>query len=248
MTAKKKFRKGSHFQEMPRAYCSLMPLVAAGLISSGIAYARPPVTMPGGNELPRPAVDRPFVFSGRGSQTTDGNTMTINQSSHTLGLNWSSFNIGQNATVNFVQPDATSRVLNRIYDNNPSVIAGRLNANGQVYMINQNGILFSSTGQVNVGGLVASSLNASNDLLEKGLPGAKGSKLSFGWDGDNSKLLQGYGFVAVDAGAKITTAAGSKVVLLAPATVENLGLIEVCLLYTSPSPRDGLLSRMPSSA
>ena len=30
--------------------------------------------------------------------------------------------------------------------------------------------------------------------------------------------------------------------------LEVAGLIKFCLLYTSPSPRDGLLSRMPSSA
>ena len=36
-----------------------------------------------------------------------------------------------------------------------------------------------------------------------------------------------------------------------PAIVEFVdiaGLVKGCLLYTSPSPRDGLLSRMPSSA
>ena len=229
MTAKRKFRRGKHVYGVPHGYCSLVPLLAAGLLGSVQAQTTThngvTVTLPGANTLPSAAPN--FVYSGSGTQSVSGNTMTINQSSQTLGLNWNSFNIGQNATVNFVQPDGTSRVLNRIHDLNPSVIAGRLNANGQVYMLNSNGILFTGTAQVNVGGLLASSLNIGNELLEKGLPGVKGDKLVFNWDGDNSKLLQGYGFVAVDAGARIKTADGGKVILLAPASVQNLGLIEV---------------------
>lgn len=204
--------------------------VVLGLAAVGaggdMALAAPPAA----TALPVPSTAKPFVFAGAvtgGQPTTVGNTMTINTASRTLGLNWQSFNIGSSAKVEFVQPDATSRVLNRIWDNNPTQIMGQLKANGQVYMINQNGILFGAGSQVNVGGLVASSLNLSDamasKLLNYGLPTARGDSLEFAWDGD----LAGFnaGSVIVEAGAEIRSRFGGRVVLIAPKTVENRGLI-----------------------
>lgn len=174
---------------------------------------------------------RPFVFRGAvagGSAVTSGNTMTINQQTRTLGLNWDSFNISSDGKVIFNQPDATSRVLNRIWDNNPSEIYGQLQANGQVYLINQNGILFGAGSQVNVGGLVASALNMSetmlNKLLDNGLPTAAGESLEFAYDGATADFAKGT--IVVEATSTITTATGGRVVLIAPKTVENQGIID----------------------
>ena len=89
------------------------------------------------------------VVSGVGSVTQVGNTTTINQSSQNLSLNWQSFNVAANETVNFVQPSASAIAINRIYDTNGSQIMGRLNANGQVYLINPNGVLFGQGAQIN---------------------------------------------------------------------------------------------------
>lgn len=183
--------------------------------------------------LPVPSTEagRPFVFSGSvagGAPSVDGNTMTIRTSDRMLGLNWKSFDIASNYTVSFKQPDATSRVLNRIWQNDPSVIMGRLEANGQVYLINQNGILFGNGAQVNVGGLVASALNLSQPMLDRllnqGLPSNRGDSQSFAWDGNYDGFAAG--FVTVDSGARIASADGGRVVLLAPRTVENKGTIE----------------------
>lgn len=255
MTEKRKFSCQSMQRSLhgiPRACCSVLPLVAAGLIGGAHSQVQAQtvtvngvsVNTPAPTQLPQPSAN--FVFHGSGNQSVSGNTMTVNQASHTLGLNWDSFNIGRDATVSFVQPDGSSRVLNRIHDLNPSVIAGHLNANGQVYMFNSNGILFQGTAQVNVGGLLASSLSLSQNQLERllshGLPAQKGEQLSFVWAGDDAKLLQGYGFVAVDAGARITTADGGKVVLLAPATVENRGLIEVDKTGNSGAAAEAILA------
>ena len=105
------------------------------------------------------------VAAGVGAVTQSGNTTTINQTSQNLSLNWKSFNIAPTETVNFVQPSATAIAVNRIYDTNGSQILGRLNANGQVFLINPNGVLFGQGAQINVGGLVASTLDLNDASL-----------------------------------------------------------------------------------
>ena len=71
-------------------------------------------------------------------------------------LNWRSFNTSAGETVNFVQPSASAIAVNRILDTSGTQFFGRLQANGQVYLINPNGILFGASAQGNVGGPVAS--------------------------------------------------------------------------------------------
>jgi filamentous hemagglutinin family protein len=80
-----------------------------------------------------------------------------------MAANWQSFSIGAGHTVNFVQPSSSAVALNRVLGSDVSVIQGALNANGQVFLINPNGVLFTPTAQVNVGGIVASTLNLSNE-------------------------------------------------------------------------------------
>ena len=82
--------------------------------------------------------------------------MNVQQSTQRAAINWTNFSIGSNATVNFQQPNASAVVLNRVVGNEQSVINGALNANGQVFVLNSNGVLFGQGAQVNVGGLVAS--------------------------------------------------------------------------------------------
>lgn len=93
--------------------------------------------------------------------------MVINQSSNNLITNWDSFNIGEAASVEFVQPDASSAALNRVLDNNPSQILGSLSSNGQVFLVNPAGVFFGENAQVDVGGLVASTLDINDqDFLD----------------------------------------------------------------------------------
>ncbi|HTV52496.1 MAG TPA: YDG domain-containing protein [Steroidobacteraceae bacterium] len=101
------------------------------------------------------------VTAGQGLITQSGNTTTIEQQSQTLSLNWTSFNVGPQQTVIFEQPDAGALAINRINGAAASDILGHLDANGQVWLINPNGIIFGATAQVNVGGLVASTLGTS---------------------------------------------------------------------------------------
>ena len=105
------------------------------------------------------------VVSGAGSVARSGATTTINQASQNLSLNWKSFNIAPTETVNFVQPSASAIAVNRISDTNGTQILGRVNANGQVYLINPNGVLFGAGAQINVGALVASTLDLNDASL-----------------------------------------------------------------------------------
>jgi len=102
------------------------------------------------------------VVAGSGGITTSGNVLTVNQFSDKLTAQWDTFNIGAAAKVNFVQPSRSSIALNRVMSSDPSRIYGQLNANGQVFLVNAAGILFASGSSVNVGGLVASTLDISN--------------------------------------------------------------------------------------
>jgi filamentous hemagglutinin family protein len=103
------------------------------------------------------------ITSGAGQITQSSSATTIQQSSQTLSLNWQSFDVGSQETVNFLQPNANSVAINHILGPTASQIFGHLNANGQVWLINPNGVLFGSGAQVNVGGLVASSLDLVDD-------------------------------------------------------------------------------------
>jgi filamentous hemagglutinin family protein len=102
------------------------------------------------------------VTNGSASIAVNGSHMDVNQASQNASLNWQTFNIGENAQVDFHQPNASAVAVNRIADPNGSQIMGRLNANGQIYLINPNGVLFGQGSQVNVGGLVASTLDISD--------------------------------------------------------------------------------------
>ena len=86
-------------------------------------------------------------------------SVVINQSSQNAAINWQSFNVASGESVRFVQPNSNSVALNRVIGSDPSSILGTLSANGKVFLVNPNGILFGKGASVNVGGLVASSLN-----------------------------------------------------------------------------------------
>ena len=88
--------------------------------------------------------------------------MQINQSSQQAIINWQGFSIAEHESVNIQQPNANAALLNRVVGQDASSIQGKLNANGQVYLINPNGVLFSKTAQVDVGGLIAGTHAISN--------------------------------------------------------------------------------------
>ena len=97
------------------------------------------------------------------------NLMQINQTGMKTTIHWNSFDIGQGYTVRFNQPSSSAEAMNYIGGANPSVIQGTLSANGKVYLVNSNGILFDGSAQVNVNTLIASSLDISQSTFDNGI-------------------------------------------------------------------------------
>ena len=114
----------------------------------------------------------PQVVAGQASVNAAGANLTVTNSAGAV-LNWQSFSIGAKETTKFVQPNAQSAVLNRVVGINgavdPSVIAGQLQSNGKVFLINPQGIVFGAGSKVDVGGLVASTRDISNQDFQAGL-------------------------------------------------------------------------------
>ena len=92
----------------------------------------------------------------------NGPRMTVNQETSRAIVNYDGFGIGSGEGVQFVQPDSSAAILNRVTGPGSSAIAGQLSANGRVFLINPNGVLFTPSAQVDVGALVASALNMSD--------------------------------------------------------------------------------------
>ncbi|HSH95088.1 MAG TPA: filamentous hemagglutinin N-terminal domain-containing protein, partial [Roseimicrobium sp.] len=103
------------------------------------------------------------VISGDVAFVRDGSTLTITQTSQHAIINWQDFSISQGSLTQFIQNNANSASLNRVTSLTPSLIAGTLQANGRVILINPNGIAVSSSGIINTASFLASTLDVSND-------------------------------------------------------------------------------------
>jgi filamentous hemagglutinin family protein len=153
------------------------------------------------NELPQGA----SVGSGDVQISTLGNDMLITQGSDKAILNWGSFSVGSNNSVQFVQPDHSSAILNRVTGSTRSSIAGSITANGEVFLVNPNGIAITPTGTVRVdSGFVASTLGIKDDdfLSGNALFEGKGA----------SAEVRNDGLIAVPSG-KVGIGSGEQAVL-----------------------------------
>ncbi len=151
------------------------------------------------------------VTGGTGTITNpDGTTTNINQTSNVLSINWQDFSIQTGETVNFYQPGSTSVAINRVIGGVPSYLAGALNANGRVFILNSAGITFTGTSQVNVGALLATTAMTVN--------------------GDPSLVASysGTGYGAVINQGSISVSNGGFAILAAP-YVQNTGFIKADL-------------------
>jgi len=148
------------------------------------------------------------LVSGSGTiSQPDSQQMVIDQTSNKLAIDWQSFDIGAGKRVTFNQPGRDSIALNRVVGSDGSKIMGQLDANGRVFLINPNGVLFGSGASVNVGGLVASTLDISVEDFDKGQYRFKG-------DGSPAAVVN-QGSIRADGGA----------VALLGGTVSNQGVI-----------------------
>jgi filamentous hemagglutinin family protein len=108
------------------------------------------------------------VVAGSATIATSSSTTTINQSSQRAAINWQSFNVGSQQTVDFVQPSSSAVALNRVISASPSQIAGHIDANGQVILVNQSGVMFYQGALVNAAGLIVSAAGISTDNFMAG--------------------------------------------------------------------------------
>ncbi|MDR0548806.1 MAG: filamentous hemagglutinin N-terminal domain-containing protein [Deltaproteobacteria bacterium] len=134
-------------------------------------------------------------------------TTNIDQSTPKAVINWQGFSIGAKETVNFNQPSSKAMTLNRVVGNEKSLIEGALNANGKVFLLNSQGVLISQGASVNVGSLVASTLDIKDENFIKG---------DYAFEGSGSGQVINYG--------KIKAADGGYVALLGPKAI-NEGVI-----------------------
>ena len=107
------------------------------------------------------------IVSGAGSIEQSTQDMVIQQESQRLITNWQGFSIGSAESVQFIQPNSDAIALNRVIGVDPSIILGKLSANGQVFLSNPSGVVFGAGAVVDVHGLLATTLNISDaDFLK----------------------------------------------------------------------------------
>jgi filamentous hemagglutinin family protein len=221
----------SRSYRVARAVAAILALAQANAVRQAAVAAPPRLPVPCIANSCGPKAPQ-FVTYGNATAVQSGNSLTVNQTSTSAILNWQSFNIDAGASVQFNQPTSASVALNRIYQQNPSAIFGNLTANGQIYLVNPNGIVFGQGARVNAAGIIASSLGISDTNLKSGLLAPQilaGNQPALS-AGDNvvdpTPGADGTvkpGDITVQAGAQITTANGR--ILLAGSNVKNGGTL-----------------------
>lgn len=227
-----------------------LPAVPNGLAIGGLKVA-PGVPL---NLAAPTASENPALWTGAKlpQQTVSGNktTVMVEQTKSQALLTWETFNIGKETKLIFDQSaGGKSRAdwiaFNKVLDpsGKPSQILGSIEAPGQVYVINQNGIIFGGSSQVNVRSLVASTLPINENLINRGLLNNPGAQFLFSalpvpasekdpvaFTPEESLREDGrQGDVIVQEGARITSRVGADGnggrVMLVGANVSNSGTI-----------------------
>jgi len=183
---------------------SIFASVALSCVTTSMAMAAGPAA----NALPTGySVNSGNVAISSSSSATNA-AMTIKQSTDKASINWQSFSIGSGAAVSIQQNSASSVLLNRVVGNDPSQIFGKLTANGQVILINPNGVVFGKGGSVTASAFTASTFGMTDADFNK-------DKHNFTRNGSTAG-------VTVEEGATINT---TGYVALLGASVDNQGSI-----------------------
>ena len=182
------------------------------------------------------------VVAGEGVIEQIEKETRIQQASERLSIDWKSFDVNSDERVQFIQPTTSSIAINRILSNKGSLIHGRIDANGQVVLINPNGLIFTEGASVNAGGLIASALQMSDQDYLNGrftlnvLEGSEGRVINSGLlnaaTGGNISLIgqsvENKGLISANLGS-VNLAAGKEAVL----TFESNGLLGVKITQAS---------------
>lgn len=182
----------------------------------------------------------------------NASTTQINQTSNKAILDWQKFSIARGESVIFNQPGASSVALNRVLGGDPSQIFGTLKANGSVFLVNPAGVLFAPGANVNVGGLVGSTLSISNadfnagnyrfanggnagSVINQGNINANGGYVALlaPTVGNDGQIIANGGSVGLGAGNKVTLSFGSTGMVnvnvdaaAAAASINNKGVVQ----------------------
>ena len=148
-------------------------------------------------DLPRGGV----VSSGEATLSYSEEKLTIDQGSSKVSLNWESFGIGPGREVEFRQPSSSAIALNRVLGGSRSEIYGSLKSNGQVFLLNDRGVLFGRDSEVLVGGLLATTAELSDDDFNLG---------RYVFRGTGSSGLVSQGLIRVSEGGSLALV-GSRV-------------------------------------
>ncbi|WP_300555077.1 YDG domain-containing protein, partial [Limnohabitans sp. Rim8] len=245
-------------------------LLAWSLINAAAAAAFLTIPIVSGNAIAADVLPtQGNVVNGNATVNVNGRVMTVQQLSQVLGVNWQSFSIGAGNTVVFQQPNASSVAINRVIGNSRSEIFGSLQANGQVFLLNQNGVLFGKGSEVSVGGLLASTAadatknangqwvlsgGSSNGVINQGnIKAADGGYvvLAGGKAINEGNITATQGAVALAAGGGFTLSLDNASLLAIKvdeatlnALAENKGLIQADggAVYLTSKGRDSLLN------
>lgn len=179
------------------------------------------------------------------SITSNGTLTTVTTNVARSVQEWSSFNVGAGKTIHFQQPNASSAILNRVTDPNPSTIAGSITSNGQVALINSAGILIQNGATIDTAAFIASTLNITNsDFINgvmkfDGTPNTtlvnQGSILTTTANPDGGSIyligttVSNEGSLTVGKGGQIMLAAGESV------TIANTATPGVSIEITNPT-------------
>lgn len=198
-TAKSAGKKSKSSASGLIAYAVLSSILTGGVVAQSV---------PALNQLPTGGVVVRGTATLTQTATAQAAAMTVNQTSQSAVVNWSTFNLGSAASINFVQPNVQAVILNRVNDSNPSQIFGRITSNGQVFLTNAYGVYFSPTASVDVGALTATTHAISDDNFVSG-------NYVFKRNGATGKVINE---------GRINSALAGYVALLAP-EVQNSGVV-----------------------
>lgn len=173
-------------------------LAAIAAMASGASAAAQPAP----NQLPQGGQ----VVAGKITIQQSGAQMQVNQTTQKGIVNWQSFDVGRDASVQFNQPNADAATLNRVNSVTPSQIHGQISAVGKVFLLNSNGVVFGPTARVEVGSLVAGAMKITDKDFLAG----------------NYKFTDGKGVVTNQG--ELTAEEGGLIALLAPQVI-NEGVI-----------------------
>lgn len=176
-------------------------------------------------ELPQASTG--WVSQGTATRIETGADMTVRQVSDRVSLQWDSFNIGRDASVRFEQPSSSSIALNKVVGGGSAAsrIDGKLSANGVIYIIDSNGVIFGQNSVVEVASLIASALDVNEDLImnESFVKAINDSKAAFeGGAAENAAIVLEGSIDGVE-GARIVTGKGGSVFLFAPKVTTQKG-------------------------